>query len=128
MPSFSKISQQRLNTVDPRLRAVIVEVIKLYDFSVICGHRGKEKQDAAVAAGMSKVNYPDSKHNTVPSKAIDIAPYPIDWNDRERFVYLAGMVKGVAHCRGLKVRWGGDFNQDGDLHNQSFIDLPHFEV
>ncbi len=60
--------------------------------------------------------------------AADMAPYPVDWNDRNRFFYLAGIVKGCAARLGLKVRWGGDFNQDQNFRNDSFVDLPHFEL
>jgi len=35
----------------------------------------------------------------------------------------------LAACEyGTKLRWGGDFNQDGNLNNDSFVDLPHWEL
>jgi hypothetical protein len=78
------------------------------------------------------VQWPDGKHNTEEpdglSEAVDAAPYPIDWNNRERFVYFAGIVIGVGAEMGIKIRWGGDWNRDNDLKNQTFFDLPHFEV
>ena len=38
--------------------------------------------------GRSKLSWLESKHNCEPSRAVDIAPYPIDWDDRERFSHL----------------------------------------
>ena len=64
----------------------------------------------------------------MPSLAIDAAPSPIDWNDRERFFYFAGVVKGVAEEMGIKIRWGGDWDGDNDFDDQTFDDLVHFEL
>jgi peptidoglycan L-alanyl-D-glutamate endopeptidase CwlK len=43
---------------------------------------------------------------------------------------MAGVVKGVAAMQGIPVRWGGDWNGDGDgnLFDSNFDDLPHFEI
>jgi peptidoglycan L-alanyl-D-glutamate endopeptidase CwlK len=128
MPVFGKASKAKLATVDSRLVEVLEEAIKIIDFTVLVGHRGKEDQDKAVAEGKSKLGWPNSKHNSLPSKAVDIAPYPIDWSDRERFTYLAGIVKGIAHSKGYKVVWGGDWNNNGELKDNSFDDLPHFQI
>ncbi len=133
MAKFSKISQKRLLECDQRLVDLFTEVIADFDCVVLVGHRNKVDQDAAVAAGNSKLVYPKSKHNTVPSKAIDVGPYdrpqsPIDWNDRERFTLFAGFVLGVAKSRGIPLRWGGDWNGDNRLADNTFDDLVHFEL
>ncbi|GIW77867.1 MAG: peptidase [Phycisphaerae bacterium] len=128
MPSFSRISLERLETVDPRLREVLEEAIKHFDFTVLCGHRGKEEQNRLYSSGRTKVMWPDSKHNTYPSLAVDVAPYPIDWGDRERFYYLAGLIMGIAASKGLRLRWGGDWDMDGKFDDNRFDDLPHFEI
>ena len=52
------------------------------------------------------MQYPNSKHNKLPSKAVDVAPYPIDWNDPDRFYHFAGYVRGIAEGMGIKIRWG----------------------
>ena len=57
-----------------------------------------------------------------------LAPYPIDWNDKERFYFFAGYVKGIASQMGIELRWGGDWDSDNQLHDQTFMDLPHFEL
>lgn len=128
MASFGKTSKARFNTLDTKLQLILIKAIEEYDFSIICGHRTEAEQDKVFSEGLSKVEYPNSKHNTYPSKAVDIAPYPIDWESRERFVYLAGLIKGIAATKGIKLRWGGDWDQDNDFKDQSFNDLPHFEL
>lgn len=128
MPEFSKTSIDRLNTCHPLLQDIMKRAIKEYDFVVLCGHRGKEDQDRAVREGNSKTPWPKSKHNATPSLAVDIAPYPIDWNDRKRFGELAAVVMRIAKQRGVKLRWGGDFNMDGDKTTRDSWDLPHFEL
>lgn len=128
MSKFSKISKARLATCHPDLQKVFNEVIKHYDCSVLCGTRGKEEQDEAVRTGHSKTKYPKSKHNSTPSLACDVVPYPVDWNDSKRFYHFAGFVMGIAYSLGVNLRWGGDFNSDLNFKNDSFIDLPHFEL
>lgn len=127
MPSFSKNSLKLLATCDEKLQTLMKEVIKDYDFTVICGTRGEADQDAAYKAGNSKLKFPNSKHNSNPSKAVDIAPYPIDWNNVGRFKQLAQEVLRTAERLGIDIRWGGDFNCNGK-EDDSFVDLPHFEL
>lgn len=128
MPKYSKTSKRRLADCHPRLQELFNEVIKHYDCSILCGRRTKAEQDAAYNSGTSKVKFPNSKHNPLPSLAVDAAPYPIDWNNHERFRHFAGFVQGVAAAKGIKIRWGGDWDMDNDLYDQSFMDLVHFEV
>lgn len=133
MPKFSKISIQRLATCDTRLQSLFNEVVKYFDCVVLCGIRSKADQDAAVAAGRSKTPYPKSKHNPLPSRAADVAPFnrqgaPVDWTDRERLTLFAGFVLGVAKVRGIPIRWGGDWDQDTEVKDNSFDDLVHFEL
>lgn len=128
MPAFGKASQEKLATCDPRLQKVFNEVIKHFDCTVIEGHRGEAAQNKAFAEGKSKLKYPQSKHNKTPSLAADVLPYPIDWNDTNRMRYFAGFVVGIAATMGIKLRWGGDWNQNTELKDNSFNDLPHFEI
>jgi len=89
---------------------------------------------AAYNAGRSKVKWPNGKHNKRPSMAVDVVPYPIDWQDRDRFHYFAGYVMGVAdmlHAEGLinhRLRWGGDWDRDTQVKDNGFDDLVHFEL
>lgn len=128
MPEFGVTSKEKLKTCDPAIQAVLEEAIKLVDFSVIYGHRNQAEQDKAFAEKKSKLPWPQSKHNSLPSKAVDIAPYPIDWSDHKRFAYFAGICVGIAHAKGIKLRWGGDWDMDGNLKEETFIDMPHLEL
>ena len=128
MPSFSTRSLDRLSTCEPRLVELFMEVVKVYDCSVIEGRRSRERQDELYRTGFSRVQYPNSRHNPKPSMAVDVAPYPIDWNDRERFVAFGSFVRGVAYARGIALRGGGDWDTDFDLKDQTFMDLVHFEI
>lgn len=128
MPAFSETGRKRLEQCDPRLQRVFNEVVKHFDCSVLCGHRGEAEQNEAFRSGTSTQRWPASKHNSLPSKAVDVAPYPVKWDDVERFRYFSGFVMGVASQLGIKLRWGGDWDGDTDLKDQNLIDLPHFEV
>ena len=128
MPVFSERSLRLLSTADKRLQALFEEVVKTYDCTVLCGHRGKEDQEEAYRGGKSKVLWPFSKHNRLPSLAVDVVPWPIDWEDTRRLYHFAGYVQRVADELGIAVRWGGDFNQDGHLGNDRFVDGPHWEI
>lgn len=128
MAQFSQRSLEKLVECDDRIQALFNEVIKHHDCIVLCGHRNEAEQNVAFKNGNSKLQWPNSKHNKKPSMAIDVAPYPIDWNDRKRFYYFAGIVMGIAKQMNINIRWGGDFNMDNNLSNDSFLDLPHFEI
>lgn len=128
MPSFSKRSLKRLGTCDKRLQAIFEKVIKGFDCTILEGHRGKEKQNEAFKKGNSKIKFPNGKHNSIPSIAVDVIPYPVDWEDRERMTYFAGYVVGIAKEMGHVLRWGGDWNMNTVLKDNSFDDLVHFEI
>jgi len=124
MPRFGRRSKQRLKGVDAKLVNVANELIKLMDVTVIEGLRSQERQNELVAQGKSKTKF--GKH--VAGKALDLAPYPIDWEDRERFHYMGGLIRGIGHSLGVNVRWGGDWDSDGEIKDNSFDDLVHVEI
>lgn len=133
MPKFSRRSQGKLDTCDERLQRVFNEVIKHWDCTILEGTRTKETQNEYFRTGRSKVQFPNSKHNSTPSKAVDVAPYfpstpHIRWNDTQSFAYFAGFVLGIAASMGIKLRWGGDWNANKDTKDQSFVDMPHYEL
>lgn len=133
MPSFGSASRQRRETLDPRLQELVDEAIRIFDFTIVCGHRNEEDQEKAFSEGKSKLHWPDSKHNSSPSKAVDLAPYDpelkrIDWNNRDRFIMLAGIIMGVAQQKNISIRWGGDWDSDTFMRDHTFHDLPHFEL
>lgn len=127
MPRFSAQSRGHLDTCSEGLQRVFERVVAAYDCTVICGHRGKEAQNEAFRTGASKKQWPESNHNDLPSRAVDVAPYPIDWKNLKRFYHFAGYVQAVGEEMGVRIRWGGDWDSDRDLDDQTFFDLVHFE-
>ena len=128
MPKFGKKSVERLSTCCQELQDLFNEVIKHVDCSVLEGHRGEERQNKLYLERKTKVRYPDGRHNNNPSNAVDVTPYPVDWEDRERQTLFAGFVIGTARAMGLNVRWGGDWDQDFEVQDNKFDDFPHFEI
>lgn len=133
MPRFSQISLNSLNTCHQDLRVLAHEAIKYIDFRVLEGHRDKTRQNQLRRDGFSKVVWPNSKHNKNPSMAMDIVPWPIDWRP-QRFYYFGGRIIQIAEDMREagemvhRVRWGGDWDMDTEVLDQSFFDLGHFEL
>jgi len=130
MYKLGKRSQERLRGVNSQLVNILFELVKIMDITVLEGVRTQERQDKLVAEGKSKTKF--SKHIT--GRAVDIAPYttsfnhPIDWEDRDRFHYMGGMLRGIAKQMGVDVRWGGDWDSDGETKDNNFDDLVHIEL
>jgi len=124
MYKFGKRSRERLKGVDTRIINVLNELIKMMDVTIIEGVRTKERQAELLKQGATKVKY--SKH--MEGKAVDLSPYPIDWENRDGFYYMGGMIRGIAKQLGLKIRFGGDWNSDGDTKDNNFDDLVHIEI
>jgi len=122
MPNFSRKSLDQLRTLDGRLQRILCEAIKYYDFIILEGIRTIERQKELVEQGksqtMNSYHLPISKNPW--SRAVDIAPYPIDWEDTNRFCELAGYIKRIAKEKGFKITWGGDW--------KTLKDMPHFQV
>ena len=128
MAKFGRRSRERLATADPDLQKIFNEVIKYVDCSVLEGHRDERTQDRLFEEGKTKVRYPLGRHNSKPSRAVDVVPYPVDWDDRERFTLFAGFVLGMARGMGISLRWGGDWDVDFQVSDNRFDDFPHFEL
>ena len=124
MYKFGKRSRDRLRGVDVRIINILNELIKIMDVTVIEGLRSADRQKELLAKGATKVKY--SKH--MDGKAVDIAPYPIDWKDRDRFHYMGGMIRGIAKQLNVPIRWGGDWDSDGEVKDNGFDDLVHVEI
>ena len=124
MAKYGKRSRKRLEGIDEKLLKVLNELIKIMDVTVLEGLRSQERHDMLVSEGKSKTRH--SKH--IQGRAVDIAPYPVDWEDRERFHYMGGMLRGIALSLGEKVRWGGDWDSDGEIKDNNFDDLVHVEL
>lgn len=120
MPIFSARSKANLDTCHHDLKRVLEAAIKRTDFTVICGHRTRANQEIAFREGRSKLRYPDSKHNKIPSRAVDVAPCPLDWDDIQSFRDMAKVILEVAKELGVELVWGGNW--------PTFQDMPHFEL
>ena len=119
-------SKERLASVDEALQKVVLKAFETmpFDITVIEGIRDKARQEQLVKQGSSKTM--NSKHLT--GKAIDLAPYPVDWNNKSRFNLMAIEVMKASDELGIKIRWGGDWNMNGDWKDEKFYDGPHFEL
>lgn len=132
---FGNNSEEALNTVAEPLQRVVRKVLELsiMDMTVICGARSKAEQDRLFALGKSKTPWPKSKHNALvgKSKAVDVAPYinnKISWNFND-CCFMAGMIIAVGKTLGVDIRWGGNWDGDGEIiTDQTFQDLVHFEI
>ena len=125
---FSPQSLINLNTCDERLINLFLHIIKHVDCTIVEGYRGPVRQNKMVEDGLSRLQYPNGKHNQSPSQAVDAVPYPIDWKDYERFYWFGRYVLGAADTLGLEIRWGGDWDSDMDFKDQTLVDLVHFEL
>jgi len=125
--SFSKYSLERLVTCHNDLKKLFNEVIKRYDCIILEGHRSNKRQEELFRQGKSKIKA-GGNHNYFPSLAIDVIPYPINWNDKKRFYHFVGYVKGISDSIDIHIRCGADWDNDNDINDQNFIDLPHFEL
>ncbi len=130
MYSFGKRSTTNLLTADPRLIEVAQTVILYRDHSILQGYRDEATQNYFYECGTSKVKYPNSKHNALPSLAIDVQPYPREQHTQfiNDLSYLAGLYVATAAAKGITLRWGGDWNSDGQTTDETFRDMFHFEI
>ena len=121
MPTFGRRSKENLATCEQEIQDVLNEAIKHYDFSVIDGHRDMATQNKYFNEGVSKVRWPNSKHNSYPSRAVDIIPYPDGFDaDNSEFDRMATYILSACSRLGVRMDWGG--------HWKNFKDYPHFEL
>jgi len=76
MPYFGTKSKRVLAGLNEDLQELLSEVIKYVDISLIEGIRSPDRQKELKKLGSTKTL--KSKHLT--GEAIDLAPYPIDWD------------------------------------------------
>jgi peptidoglycan L-alanyl-D-glutamate endopeptidase CwlK len=133
MYKFSEVSLKRLETCHPRLQILMRAALKtgIMDLTITNGYRDEATQNRYYDEGRSRVRYPDGKHNSKPSRAVDVAPF-INGNlsyDKAHCCHMAGIILGIAASLGFKVRWGGNWDMDGEpVTDQDFQDLVHFEL
>ncbi len=126
MNRYSSNSKANLDTCHPRIQDLLREVLKTYDHSVLSGYRGELEQNDLCDSTPPKstLRYPHSKHNTLPSMAVDVQPYPMRHvYDLIRFI---GYVERTALNLGVKIRLGLDWDMDRDTSN-NWVDAYHIE-
>ena len=130
MPKFSSRSAKFLEECEPILQDLFNEVVQTFDCTILCGHRGQKAQNEAYKLGLSKLQWPNSKHNRKPSQAIDVAPFVNGkvCYEKAACCYFAGYVMSIAHKYAIKLRWGGDWDSDHIIIEHTFQDLVHFEL
>lgn len=150
-------SLARLEGVDPRLDRVVRRAAAIADpaddFTVLEGVRSRETMweywgkgrtpDACKARGvpvkyaqpaLAKVTWLSdplmSNHRMQPGggKAVDLAPYPIDWKNTAQFDRLNALMEKAAALEGVDIRWGADWDQDGRPRERGESDSPHWEL
>lgn len=121
-------SRQNLQGVHPDLVKVVERAIQItkQDFTVIEGMRTRQRQAQLVKSGASRTM--NSRHLT--GHAVDLAAWTgreINWDPK-----LYGEIKEAMFIAGhelnVPLRWGGDWDGDGDTTDQNFHDLVHFEL
>jgi hypothetical protein len=127
---YGTVSRGRLNTCHSLLQQIAEEGIRYRDIAVLCGHRPEEAQTAAFVAGNSKKKWPESEHNSLPSAAIDMCPWP-EPRPMKDFLRTArpllaeafefgGFILGIANTLSIQLRWGGHWREP--------FDSWHFEL
>lgn len=131
MRTWSKRSKKVYDTLDGDLQVLVTRIRdEVADISLISGYRDREEQNGLHENGFSTLRWPDSKHNRKPSLAVDLQPYPYPQREVKVWAalgYIAGNAQRIAKEEGFRIRWGGDWDGDGDITDQIFDDLFHLE-
>jgi peptidoglycan L-alanyl-D-glutamate endopeptidase CwlK len=122
MPDFGSKSQERLQQLHPKLQEILSEAIKITDFTIVWAYRDEASQNEAYETGHSNLKWPDSLHNSLPARAVDLAPWPIKWDDVLAFYYLAGVIMAIAGVHRYGLKWGGRWKKPKDYGHFELIE------
>ena len=136
--TISSSSRAKLVGVHPLLVAVVERALQLspVDFKVIEGVRTPERQRQLYAQGRTApgpiVTWTlRSNHFVHPDgwgHAVDLLPAPFDWKDTAPFDQVAQAMLQAAQELGTPIRWGADWDRDGQPRERGETDSPHFEL
>lgn len=126
MPQFGSKSLANFAQLHPKLQAIAREAIKEFDFTILDAQRGRAEQELAFKQKRSRAHFGQSAHNYIPAIAMDLAPWPIDFNKKKPFILLSHVIFRIAGEQGTKLRWLGDPNMDGSPADG--WDFPHYEL
>lgn len=130
---LGKTSLARLKGVDETLVNVVKRAIEIseVDFTVLEGVRTLERQRELYAQGRTapgKIVTWTMKSRHIEGKAVDLVPYPLDWNDLEKFNKIKDAMFQAAKELDVNLRWGADWDGDGNYREKGEYDSPHFEI
>lgn len=132
-------SLKALEGVDPRLVKVVKRAIAIstVDFRVIEGVRTPARQKELYAQGRTKpgniVTWTMKSNHFVNPKtgfgqAVDLLPAPYDWKELGPFDAVSkAMFQAANDCK-VHIRWGANWDQDGNPREKGETDSPHFEL
>lgn len=121
-------SIKKIKSCDCRIQKLMKKVIETapFDITVLEGFRPQEVQDEYYSRGRTKPGKiitwtKKSNHTEIPSKAIDLAPYPIAWKDLAAFEVLGAHVLKCAKELNISIEWGGNWKGKKK-------DSPHYQL
>lgn len=138
---FGQHSLKNLEGVHPKMVAVVKRALEICsatggpDFAVIEGVRTPERQKELYAQGRTK---PGNKVTwTLTSNhfrnarsgfghAVDL--FPGTWTDLKQFDKMAMAMFQAANELHTPIRWGADWDRDGNPRERGETDSPHFEL
>ena len=137
--TLSKASLDKLQGVHPKLVKVVKRAIELtkQDFKVLEGVRTPERQKELYAQGRTKpgpkVTWTLTSNHFVNPKtgyghAVDLVPYPVDWETLSKFDAIQKAMFAAAKELGVTIRWGANWNRNGKPREKGETDSPHFEL
>ena len=130
---LGKTSLARLKGVDEQLVNIVKRAIEIseVDFTVMEGVRTLERQRELYAQGRTapgKIVTWTMKSRHIEGKAVDLVPYPLDWNDLEKFNKIKDAMFQAAREQDVNLRWGADWDGDGKYREKGEYDSPHFDL
>jgi len=95
--------------IHPDLKHIVTELSKEMDIVVKTGHRDHAAQVNAFNLGTSRHVWPNSRHNTLPSMAVDIVPKDAANDDVYKFREMLRRIERIADLADIKIQLGRDF-------------------
>lgn len=137
--ALGKRSLERLEGVHPHLVEVVKRAIEIttQDFMVLEGVRTPARQAELYAQGRTKpgkkvtwtkVSNHFKNKATGFGHAVDLCPFPVDWNDIDKFDQIAHAMNKAADEVGVRIRWGANWDGDEKPREKGESDSPHFEL
>ncbi len=131
---LSDRSLERARDVNPKLINLILLAIRRtpIDFGVawMGGKRTAEEQNQLFKEGYSQCDGYEklSKHQSGDAIDLNIFVGSRLVENKEMLCVVAGVMFSCANELGINLRWGLDWNGNGDIRDNKFNDMYHFEI